>query len=105
MDHRLTRMILRFLFATVLISAMPWPAAAQEKSVKPGINETWKSNEIQPLINTLEAESREIFTQRAKLADLLALRPGMAVADVARAPASWWRSLPAVWAPAAKCLR
>ena len=82
MDHRLTRMILRFLFATVLISAMPWPAAAQEKSVKPGINETWKSTAIQPLVNTLEAESREIFTQRAKLADLLALRPGMAVADV-----------------------
>jgi SAM-dependent methyltransferase len=55
---------------------------AQEKSVKPGINETWKSNEIQPLVNTLEAESREIYTQRSALADLVALRPGMAVADI-----------------------
>ena len=56
--------------------------AAQEKSVKPGINETWKSDAIEPLVNTLEAESREIYTQRAALADLLALRPGMAVADI-----------------------
>jgi len=59
------------------------PAArAQEKSVKPGINETWKSGEIQPLVNTLESESREIYTERSKLADLVALRAGMAVADV-----------------------
>jgi SAM-dependent methyltransferase len=71
-----------FLLAAFLLLFLPAGAAAQEKSVKPGINETWKSNEIQPLVNTLEAESREIYTQRAALADLLGLRPGMAVADV-----------------------
>jgi len=75
-----------WLLAAGLVTAAGWsgmPALlAQEKSVKPGINETWKSTEIQPLVNTLEAESREIYTQRGALADLLGLRPGMAVADI-----------------------
>lgn len=54
----------------------------QEKSVKPGINERWKSTNVEPLVNTLEAESREIYTERAKLADLVGLRAGAAVADI-----------------------
>jgi SAM-dependent methyltransferase len=70
------------LLAAALLAAWAAPAGAQEQSVKPGINETWKSKEIQPLINTLESESREIYAERAKLADLMGLRPGMRVADV-----------------------
>lgn len=75
--------LLAATLATGLAGGFAVPGlAAQEKSVKPGINETWKSSEIQPLVNTLESESREIYIERNKLADLIALRPGMAVADV-----------------------
>jgi SAM-dependent methyltransferase len=82
MDFR--RMLLLKLWIVALLAGAAGlaPATAQEKSVKPGINETWKSDAIDPLVNTLESESREIYTQRSALADLLGLRPGMAVADI-----------------------
>ena len=74
---RLTQILLCAV-ALACVSA----AWTQEKSVKPGINETWKSRNVEPLVNTLESESREIYTERAKLADVVGLRPGAAVADV-----------------------
>ncbi len=55
---------------------------APEPSVKPGINERWKSPEIEPLIGSLESESREIYVNRELLAAVAAPRPGSGVADV-----------------------
>ena len=55
---------------------------AQEESVKPGINDSWKSEEIDPLINRLESESREIYVERHKLVELLDIKPGSTVADI-----------------------
>lgn len=55
---------------------------AGEKSVKPGINKSWKSDEVEPLVERLESESREIFTGQAELAALVGPVKGMAVADV-----------------------
>lgn len=57
-------------------------ARAQEKSVKPGINEQWKSTDIKPLIDRLETESREIYNERENLAALVGPRPGAAIGDV-----------------------
>ena len=57
-------------------------APAQEKSVKPGINDRWRSADIQPLVETLETESREIYHEREALARLVDAKPGMAVADI-----------------------
>ena len=57
-------------------------APAQEKSVKPGINDRWRSPDIQPLVDSLETESREIYHDREKLARLVDAKPGMAVADI-----------------------
>lgn len=68
--------------STAALDSSPFAALAQEKSVKPGINDMWKSGEIAPLVERLEAESREIYTERSKLADLVGLREGMSVADV-----------------------
>jgi ubiquinone/menaquinone biosynthesis C-methylase UbiE len=53
-----------------------------EQSVKPGINDSWKSDEIQPLIARLETESREIYTHRAALAAVAGPRVGTDVADI-----------------------
>lgn len=54
----------------------------QEQSVRPGINDSWKSDNIRPLIQRLEAESREIFTQCDTLAAVAGPQRGMCVADV-----------------------
>jgi precorrin-6B methylase 2 len=58
------------------------PPTDQERSVKPGINERWKSDEIAPLVATLEDEGREIFSQRDRIAALVGPRKGSVVADV-----------------------
>jgi precorrin-6B methylase 2 len=57
-------------------------APAQSPAAKSGINDTWKSPDIDPLVARLETESREIYHERAKLAALVAPKPGSAIADV-----------------------
>jgi len=63
----------------LLWAAEPVP---QETSVKPGINERWKSSDIDPLIETLEAATRDIFIHRHQLAGLVNPSAGTVVADV-----------------------
>jgi len=57
-------------------------APEKEKNVKPGINEQWRSPNVAPLVEMLEAESREIYRERGKLAALVAPKKGSVVADV-----------------------
>ncbi len=66
----------------VMIHTIMLVGCAREQSVNPGINERWKSPEIEPLIGSLESESREIYVNRELLAAVAAPRPGSAVADV-----------------------
>jgi SAM-dependent methyltransferase len=70
-----------------LVACFGWAATqaqqqAPAKSVKPGINEQWKSPNVEPLVATLESESREIYAQREALAAIVGPRPGAAIADV-----------------------
>ena len=60
-------------------------ALASEVSVKPGINESWKSSDIEPLIGRLETESREIYTERGSIGAVVGPRTGSVVAE--RSPA------------------
>ncbi|MCH7546871.1 MAG: methyltransferase domain-containing protein [Planctomycetes bacterium] len=53
-----------------------------EENVKPGINDSWRSEDIGPLIGRLETESREIFTERFKLAAVIGPPPGTVIADI-----------------------
>jgi ubiquinone/menaquinone biosynthesis C-methylase UbiE len=55
---------------------------ARLKSVKPGINDRWISSDIDPLIDILETESREIYRERSNLAALVGPPPGAVIADV-----------------------
>jgi ubiquinone/menaquinone biosynthesis C-methylase UbiE len=55
---------------------------AQEKSVRPGINEPFKDPNVGKFIKTFEGESREIFAQRKKIVTACKLERGMVVADV-----------------------
>lgn len=56
--------------------------AAQEKSVKPGINDSFKNPDINKYLKTFEGESREIYAQRHKIVAVCSLKPGMKVADI-----------------------
>ncbi|MFO0946736.1 MAG: methyltransferase domain-containing protein [Planctomycetota bacterium] len=55
---------------------------AQEKSVKPGINDPFKDPDLKKFQETFEGESREIFAKRAEIASACHLKPGMKVADI-----------------------
>lgn len=65
------------------IPAAP-PASTPLTSVKPGINADFldPALDIGKYEQRFEGESREVFAHRARIAALLQLRPGMAVADV-----------------------
>jgi len=78
-------LVLIFLLAILALSGPGLGAQdgdAQVKSVKPGINDRWVSSDIDPLIDTLEAESREIYRERSNLAALVGPPPGAIIADV-----------------------
>lgn len=62
----------------------PPPAPEATASVKPGINTDFldPALDVAKYEQRFEGESREIFVQRGRIASLLALRPGMAVADI-----------------------
>ncbi len=68
-----------FVVALLLVSL---PAFAQEKSVKPGINDPFKNPDVEKYKNTFEGESREVYVHREKLVAACGLKPGMVVADV-----------------------
>jgi ubiquinone/menaquinone biosynthesis C-methylase UbiE/intracellular sulfur oxidation DsrE/DsrF family protein len=55
---------------------------AQEKSVKPGINDPFKEPDVGKFAKTFEGESREVYVNRDKVLKACGLKPGMVVADV-----------------------
>jgi len=55
---------------------------AQDKSVRPGINDSFKDPDLKKYLGTFEGESREIFAKRKEIVAACKLKPGMAVADV-----------------------
>ena len=73
-----------FSLAFGLVSLTCWPltVTAQDKSVKPGINDQFRKPDVAKFVERFEGESREVFDKREKVMEALAIRPGMAVADV-----------------------
>ena len=71
----------RALLALALLSFVPL-AAAQDKSVRPGINKPFENPDVPEYIGKFETESREIFAQRKEIVAACKLKPGMRVADV-----------------------
>ncbi len=79
----LLRTAVTILAALALTGCGAAPEAA-EASVKPGINKDFldPSLDVAKYEQRFEGESREVFVHRGRIAALLQLRPGMAVADV-----------------------
>ncbi len=60
------------------------PSNPKEASVRPGANEIFLAEDldVERFVEIFEGESREIFIQRERIVEALALSPGMAVADI-----------------------
>ncbi len=74
--------MIRRTLLVVFIVGFSLPALAQEKSVKPGINDPFKNPDVARFQKTFEGESREVFLHREKIVAACGLKPGMVVADV-----------------------
>lgn len=55
---------------------------AEEKNVNPGINEYYYDAEFQSWVSVFERPGREVYDKRHTIVRALALKPGMAVADI-----------------------
>lgn len=74
--------MLRFAFLFLLAAAMSLPVHAQEKSVKPGINDRFKNPNVPEFVERFEREGRDAYDHRKEIVAALGLKPGMVVADV-----------------------
>lgn len=63
-------------------AGLPAPAAGQEQSVRPGINDTFRDPDVTEFVERFEGESREVFTHRQRILEACGVRPGMRIADV-----------------------
>ncbi len=68
-----------FLLCSLLLAGY---AAAQEQSVRPGINRHFVDPDWQRWVNTFERPGREVYDKRHAIVEASGLRPGMAVADI-----------------------
>lgn len=58
------------------------PATAQDKSVRPGINDSFRDPKVDEFVERFEIESREVFAKRKEIVAACQIKPGMTVADV-----------------------
>jgi predicted methyltransferase len=65
-----------------LLATTAWPLAAQEKSVRPGINKPFENPDLKEFLGKFETESREIYTRRQEIVAACKLKPGLTVADI-----------------------
>jgi predicted methyltransferase len=74
--------MLRYVFLFALAFATTLPLRAQEKSVKPGINDRFENPKVPEFVERFEREGRDAFDHRKEIVAALGLKPGMVVADV-----------------------
>jgi acetyl esterase/lipase len=55
---------------------------AQEKSVRPGINQPFEKPDVPQFIERFEREGRDIYDRRHEIVQACGIKPGMAVADI-----------------------
>lgn len=72
----------RTLFAALLLSILAIDLQAQEKSVKPGINDSFRDPDPKQFTERFEIESREVFAKRKEILAAIKLKPTDVVADI-----------------------
>jgi uncharacterized protein len=70
------------LLACATIGIEPGAVVAQDKSVNPGINESFRDPDPKEFLEKFEVESREVYTRRKEIVAACDIRPGQTVADI-----------------------
>jgi predicted methyltransferase len=74
--------IANWLALIAIMLAVPIQLAAQEESVKPGINKSFEDPDVPRFIGLFEREGRDAFDHRHEIIAACGLQPGMKIADV-----------------------
>ncbi|MGV3485416.1 MAG: class I SAM-dependent methyltransferase [Planctomycetaceae bacterium] len=72
-------------FVLVTIAALTMerlPVQAQDKSVRPGVNDSFLDPNVNEFVERFEIESREVFAKRKEIVERLKIEKGSTVADV-----------------------
>ncbi len=76
------------VYVVLLTGLLVWTTAfssavqAQEESVNPGINDSFRDPNVPQYVERFEKEGREVYDQREKIIATAGVKPGMIVADV-----------------------
>ena len=71
------------VFRVMVFVALPFSISfAQEKSVKPGVNDSFRDPDPMEFQGKFEIESREVFAHRKEIVAACQLKPGLTVADI-----------------------
>lgn len=73
---------MRIQLIGVLLTLAGTLAAAQEKSVRPGVNDSFRDPDPKAFTERFEIESREVFAKRKEILKAIRLKPTDVVADI-----------------------
>ena len=78
------RPIARLIVAVFALFALAGQSVgvAQDKSVKPGVNDSFRDPNVEDFTGRFEVESREVYAQRKEIVKACAIEPGLTVADI-----------------------
>ncbi len=72
----------RWMAALAMLAWGQAPLVAQQESVRPGINDSFRDPNVVEFTGRFEVESREVFARRAAIVEALELGSGQCVADI-----------------------
>jgi ubiquinone/menaquinone biosynthesis C-methylase UbiE len=76
------RTVFRFTAVIFVCACLTAVAAAQESSVKPGINDSYDKTTVENKVKQFERANRDVVQKQNDILDICLLKPGMDVADV-----------------------
>ena len=82
MRHRILRIQIAALLAFPAMTCELTSTQAQEKSVRPGINDSFKDPNVKEFVERFEIESREVFAKRDEILKACGIKEGQTLADI-----------------------
>jgi len=70
------------ILSALLALALVCPLVAQDKSVRPGINDQFKNPKADEFVGRFERDGRDAYDHREQILAAIGLKPGMTVGDV-----------------------
>ncbi len=58
------------------------PAAAQDRSINPGINRSYENPDVKQFVERFEQAGRDVYDHRQAVVESCGIKPGMTVADI-----------------------